>query len=410
VKLHVIGDQGKAVDWFFLYKLPAGATDPTGESRKRSVGYEYVYFDAASKQLPALSPHTLKDQRGALYETLAQIYTTSSTGGRILYNDEKPLGKDNGACGHTKGVLAFDTKSDTAFWLMHSTPKFPKASDPKFPVSGHGNGQSFLCITLRNVADAEKIATVMHQQTQPQTYGCVIPKSLANDSPLRILSQGVDLDSKDPPVSGHVRTKGGHTFRVFAKNRAWDDDLWRDLVAIELGVDISVETWRRLALSRDAEGGKEAKGDKEDVDDVRYINLEHLGIPYEWHFTKDHAKLGTAKEYDWIVGADINRDESQAKRGGGALAFQSRLLWEGLTRAEVIYDPTADLEYQKELAKKTSKPVARTNKGQTRRGGSRSLNVPLDTEELAALENVVQQSPQINTLSDAVKQLIRQLE
>jgi deoxyribonuclease-2 len=408
MRLDAIGDNGKAVDWFFLYKLPSGATDPTGRSRKKSTGYEYVYFDARSKQPLALSKHTLKEQDGALYNTLAQTYVDSPNTGRVFYNDEKPRGGDNDAYGHTKGVLAFDTKSDTAFWLVHSTPKFPKTTDPEFPVSGHGNGQTFLCVTLRSVADAEKIAKVMHQQQQPQTYGCVMPKSLPNDSPLRSLGEGVDLDSKDAPVSMSLVSKGGNAFRLFAKNKAWNDDLWRNLVAIELGVDLEVETWRRLVLSRDAKGGKEAKDEKEDVEDIRYINLEHLGIPYEWHYTKDHAKIGTSKEYDWVIVADINRDKSQAKRGGGALAFQSRLLWDSVTRAEIIYDPKTDLQYQRELAKKSKqKAAARPIKA---RGSPRCLNVHLDSEEIAALEAIAEKSKKIKTLGDAIRHLIDQTE
>ncbi len=46
--------------------------------------------------------------------------------GWFFYNDEDPLtGKVNGSLGHTKGVLAYDFGSDTAFWLVQSTPKFP---------------------------------------------------------------------------------------------------------------------------------------------------------------------------------------------------------------------------------------------------------------------------------------------
>ena len=87
-------------------------------------------------------------------------------------------------------------------------------------------------------------------------------------------------------------------------------------------------------------------------------------MPYEWHFTKDHAKLATSREYDWVIVADINRDQSQAQRGGGAVAFQDPRLWDTLTRAEVIYDPTVDVAYQKLQKKKAGRAQA-AHKGGT---------------------------------------------
>ena len=44
----VWGDDGETTDWFFMYKLPSGATDPTGRSDKTSTGTEYLYFDSRS--------------------------------------------------------------------------------------------------------------------------------------------------------------------------------------------------------------------------------------------------------------------------------------------------------------------------------------------------------------------------
>jgi hypothetical protein len=39
--------------------------------------------------------------------------------------------RDHGSNGHCKGVLAFDLKSDTAFWLSHSTPRIPPLHEPR---------------------------------------------------------------------------------------------------------------------------------------------------------------------------------------------------------------------------------------------------------------------------------------
>jgi deoxyribonuclease-2 len=406
--LKAVGDDGKPVDWFFIYKLPAGASDPTGASGKRSTGTEYMYFDSRSSSPLALSQHAITDKSSALQKTLAQIYKTDAASGFILYNDEPPTGKMDGRYGHTKGVLAYDTRTDTAFWLLHSTPKFPTTEDSAFPDSGVGNGQSFLCISLESLATAEKLATVLRVQQQPQIYASVLPKTLHKNSPLRLLVSGVNLKAEDPPATFLFSSHGGQHFRLFAKNRHWGGDLWRELVAEKLEVDLEVETWRRLELDRDASGSKESDTGKEDVEDVRYINLEHIGIPFEWYYTKDHSKLGTSKEYDWVIVADINRDKSQGTRGGGAVVFQNQSLWDSLTRVEVIYDATMDQEYQKRLAKRKGKEATptRTIKMRGKSGGAR-VSVDLDADQVANLEKIARVR-KTKTLGETIKRLIRE--
>jgi hypothetical protein len=61
----------------------------------------------------------LNSDQGALNKTLDSVFNNpDSTTGWILYNDERPgdvPGTDNGALGHTKGVLAFDTATKTGY-------------------------------------------------------------------------------------------------------------------------------------------------------------------------------------------------------------------------------------------------------------------------------------------------------
>ena len=75
---------------------------------------------------------------------------------------------------------------------------------------------------------------------------------------------------------------------------------------------------------------------KDDVTDILYINLEHLGVPYEWHYTKDHAKWGVSQSDAWVCVADINRQTSQEKRGGGTIAFRDETLWDALRQVEQL--------------------------------------------------------------------------
>lgn len=326
----------ETVDWWFMYKLPHDVqpTKEPSENFKETTGWEYLYYDALSSGALALSDKTLDQQNGALHRTLQQIYdpaaSSSSSLGWICYNDEIPGAETNDSRkGHSKGVLAFDLDSDTAFWLLHSWPKFPDVKTGE--LASWDYGQTYLCVTLQSVETARSIAKQMYHQQEPQTYECMIPKSLADDDIFYKVANGVDVNETDPPSDIAFSSKGGQDFRLLAKNRHWNEDFWIDHVGPKLKSDIDVESWRRGALpSTDDDDGHHH------TTDILYINLEQLGVPYEWHYTKDHAKWGISETGDWVCVADINRQKSQEKRGGGTICFRNEVLHDSLAKIEKL--------------------------------------------------------------------------
>lgn len=86
--------------------------------------------------------------------------------------------------------------------------------------------------------------------------------------------------------------------------------------------------------------------------DVLGVNLAPLGYHgYQWPFTKDHAKWGSTvhrpsglflRHPGFVVIADINRDETQAKRGGGGIAFQHDGIWQALKSVEKVESKVND--------------------------------------------------------------------
>lgn len=261
--------------------------------------------------------------------TLAQLEKQGQVGW-IAYNDERPgTDSNNGKMGHSKGVLAFDLATDSAFWLLHSWPKFPALDGDIAPPPSAEYGQTYLCITLKDIKTANSIAEQMRHQQEPQLYDCHIPKALDRESSLYRLSQGVDVNETDPPSNTLFHSQAGAPFQLLAKNRHWGEDFWIDWVGPQLKVDLNVETWRRGTVP-----STEDDDQAHQVQDLLYINLESLGVNYEWHYTKDHAKWATSTEGEWVCVADINRQKSQSKRGGGAICFCNRLLWESLSKIE----------------------------------------------------------------------------
>jgi deoxyribonuclease II len=272
--------------------------------------------------------------------------------------------------GHCKGVLAFDLDSDTAFWLSHSTPRIPALKTPPserffYPTYADKYAQTFVCISLDNVQSACDIAKVMSAQHEPQVFGSRLPAEVTDTSKWKDLWQlaqgsippgyGPAYAKKHPqrPIanitfqSRGVGRSNPKTFQLLAKSGAWFDDFWIDMVGPNLtnvdgslGVDLRVETWRRLtpsaSLPKDMihDPGTETdvyfgshdfttdyKGHQyhheflerdgsQIVDEITNIDLRALVDPsglltgvkgtdltgYTWSYSRDHAKWAISEE------------------------------------------------------------------------------------------------------------------
>jgi deoxyribonuclease II len=331
--LSALNDDGKPVDWWFLYKLPQDARPTTGTAT--TTGFEYLYYEPG-QAAPSRSAHTLADGGGALHQTLAGFFGSAVGGppaadvpittGWILYNDEIPGATVNDERrGHTKGVLAFDAVENSALWLLHSTPRFPHPRDVRFPDDERIYGQTMVCITLTGIEAAEQIAAQMLDEQEPQTYGCFVPDGIGAQSPLRELAGMPRVSEATQPSDISFKSLAGADFTSIAKSHAWNDDFWNDLVGPKLGVDLDVETWRRGALA-----STEDSDHVHTSTDVLAIDLSSLGVPFGWNYTRDHAKWAISTTPDWVCVGDINRQVSQRKRGGGTISMQDSDLWKAL--------------------------------------------------------------------------------
>lgn len=352
MKVSALDEDGQPVDWWFMYKVPELRK---GASQASTTGHEYVYYDPKVGKV-VKSPHLLTDGKGALDLTLASVFgQPAATTGWILYNDETPASAkltDGGSFGHTKGVLAFDTGSKTAFWLLHSWPKFADPHATVLPTPIYG--QTFLCISL-DLATASRIAAQMVSHQEPQSYLPRLPPGLDKNDPLTQLAGGVNVNAAGDSSVIECASRGGLAFKVIAKNRRWGKDFWNDLVGPTLGADLDVETWIRgkIPPTLDSDGIHKTF-------DVKYIDLSPLGAPWTWPESHDHAKWGITTDSDWVCVGDINRMVSQEKRGGGTIALQDRALWQALTKTDLIVAPPGhDRSEARALIKATHGEAAR---------------------------------------------------
>ena len=377
--LSALDENGNPVDWWFAYKLPSLPLPPVSEEEAKSrnaedleiyeeainlsmgtaEGTEYLYCDATSPALPtALSSHTNILRSGALVNTIQQLRYAAQYDqqvGWFSYNDEHPKHNyqpipsspaDNPGYGHSKGLLAFDLKTNSTFWMLHSWPCYPSISNLLIDSPSRLFGQTLLCVTLKDVATADAIARVFHSQSQPQIIDMNLPQTiepakypnlvqLAHDMPL---GTGIPLPlGSSTPSDTTFLSRNGTGFRLFAKSKDWKvpatdkvqepRDLYSDLIGPTLGVNLEVETWQQ---------GGESETDSDNnhtTQDIQWIDLEPLGLKYAWNYLyHDHAKWAISRdadkqsETDWVIVADINRIDTQYKRGGVGIAFQNQAL------------------------------------------------------------------------------------
>jgi deoxyribonuclease-2 len=276
-------------------------------------------------------------------ETLDQVYSDKKTDvGYVIYNDEDPDGKSHTSRAHSKGIMALDAKQ--GFWVIHSVPSFPVAVDDTYEpccTNGLKYGQHFMCMTLDT--DQFDYLGKLGQINWPSQIDSFIPDSL-REKYSDFADFVDDQEDKDTlSTSMQIETVGGQRFTVFAKNAHWGKDLYEDLVAPKLDVDLQASTWQNGVGAEDSY----CAGKKYDYTVVNVATQERAGTT--WKESQDHSKWaisyfpsdnegllltnrtsrqlrGTATKKYICVG-DINRMTSQEHRGGGTACTYSSGMW-----------------------------------------------------------------------------------
>ena len=108
----VKNQQGKPVDWWFIYKTP----DHTGTDNNK--GFDFLYFDPDFGALN-LSPVGLDQHNQALSHTLTGIFNAPDSAGYLVYNDEHVDKEENSS---TKGHCKGDREKDCMMVLLQWHP------------------------------------------------------------------------------------------------------------------------------------------------------------------------------------------------------------------------------------------------------------------------------------------------
>ncbi|TDQ19483.1 deoxyribonuclease-2 [Algoriphagus boseongensis] len=338
--------EGNPVDWWFIYKLPMKVGP-----KKDSSGFEFLYLDSSGKEIE-FSKIGLDHPESALGLTLEKIFSDEKEIGYVAWNDEipptpkNPDPKNLNSKGHSKGVLAFSPNTNSGLYLLHSTPRFPEIGKSVLPENERKFGQTYICISLE-FDEISKLADVIQTHIQGQVYASNLLGIDKNHPLVNLVENSNNLEEPTPSVLD-LKSKKEVQFKHISKSKKWSEpdkvdsngkDYWKDLVGPTLDCDLDVETWRRGMVF-----GDQDEKDSKTTEDIVDIDLSKAGFPgFSWTFDQDHSKWGFSCDNKsfWVVIADINRQVSQDKRGGGGLAFQNSTLknfFEAITQVEKKFE------------------------------------------------------------------------
>ena len=333
IDVHCKDESGKPVDWFIVYKFPKISNgSATKEPFKTGVSYAFITSKTQNDGW-TFSKNTIDDVNSIFGKTLAPIYNKKSSDNLsyIVYNDQKPPdGQTQTGTAHAKGVVV--STSARGFWLIHTIPKFisdPQKNKYEYPSSGHRNGQVGLCISMK----IDQITKVINQLLimRPLIYSIQTTKRFEGKA-----KNVLDLkDKKWTEISNHsdkiqLETFDGEKLISFSKDPKANKDLYADIVAPELQTNLLVQSWRLTF------GGPGNILKSECKLKFRVENIKHLtpifsngtktdGFPY----TDDHSKwaMGKTEEKPFVCIGDINRVDTQFKRGGGTTCLKIKSVW-----------------------------------------------------------------------------------
>ncbi|KAK1806716.1 hypothetical protein P4O66_005226 [Electrophorus voltai] len=345
-------DQGNAVDWFYLYKLPRLHEEPPEQ------GLRYLLLGEQNEQWVDGSV-LVGDSTGALGRTVSPLYevgrpkvnldiscTMTSHQNSTVWTMK---GGVEATPKHTllpsvPGIVLFD--SSQGYWLVHSTPHFaPRKAEGRFsyPSSGITNGQNFICVTY----PLKRFETIGQQLkiNQPHVYDCDVPETLATSVPtmLQLCKESkwgrgnystspASYSSANQSVS--LLSLAGQEFISFAKGASFKDDLYHSWVAPTLQSDLLVQFWHRSTgvLSSDCSPSWT-------VLNVHFISP---GGQIAFKTTEDHSKWAVSAAGGgpggWVCVGDINRNEAEENRGGGTVCHLNAVVWKAYRTAALQCD------------------------------------------------------------------------
>lgn len=183
-----------------------------------------------------------------------------------------------------------------------------------------------MCISL-SVAEITKVIEENFLTAKPYVYSHTVVDK--DSSPGAAITKLIEHKwTKQSYTNLELTSLGGEKFQSFYKNPNDHIDLYAGIVAKALKTSLKVETWRHNPghpLDSDC------KIKNEEVENVKEIQIELNNSKLSGNFSyfDDHSKwaISSGTNLNLVCLGDINRVESQFKRGGGTTCLRNNAVW-----------------------------------------------------------------------------------
>lgn len=327
-ELTCIDPNGKAVDWYVILLFP--------KTSEKSGELAYGYFDSSSTSLKYYKYD--KASFPPLDFTYLNEYDDKSKTNFIFWNDDKSTeGKSDKASeskGHSKGGLIYN--QGAAKYLLHSLPRFPRRTDDNQVISDLPDnagiyGQHFLCITL-TTSEALNIVNHLIIINPSLVYQHGISDRVGKNSAEveKLLSSKADR-SRDSYGELKVKSRNGKQFDLYSKGNGSKDLPYDAVIPNKYKSSIFVETWTKPEML-------------ENICDSKYkvFNIVDLKFgQYEYSRNNEHSKWAVLEKKPVSCFGDLNRVQSQKRRGGFTICLEDANLANTLRKAIANHDVCA---------------------------------------------------------------------
>lgn len=233
-------------------------------------------------------------------EWVQSLYHHATWTGWIVYNDDAADEKVCGSDAHAKGILAWNATHVS--WLVHSVPNFPRSftGSTISPIESpeHMYGQSFMYV--ERPADNAFLTNVITQLYHMDAH----INMKQNEPHVPIKSSDLIRTVVFSDTVTHISKSPSHHIDIYGEHLTMYSNEWL------------IQTWKR--------GHPITK--ESTIKDITHLCVH--GTAYKG--SQDHSKWGVCPEYIWV--GDLNRMQSQAKRGGGGFLVKDKNRSEELMR------------------------------------------------------------------------------
>ena len=317
--LSCVNPSGDEVDWSVILTFP--------KTSHESGKLNYGYFDHSSKKM---SYHLVdKVANFPPVHLTKQLNKRNNVKGKedtnyFVWNDDMSIDDDKKSSSmgkaHSKGILAYDSTS--GFLLVHSLPRFPYRTNnckeflEDLPDNTGIYAQSFLCISLKKdeaTKVIEDLLIINPQLIMNHSDYKDFVDSPPNDNVIKFLKKRGDSKLPDSSITD-LNSSHKQMFTIFSKSKDFDSLPWDSLIPKYYKQTFYVETWSKPdRLKPVCKTG------------ITVYNVNEVKFgEFEYTYNNEHSKWATSTKTVCI--GDLNRVESQLKRGGLAICLNNTVL------------------------------------------------------------------------------------